>query len=149
MRVTETVAIACSPDTLLAFVMDIEAYAEVDTKIQPVLWSRRTGDLVEFACRPRLIGLRQPAVVQRMQLTPGSRIDISLSPPPANRLARLVADFRASFAVRAVGPGTELVRTLEFTFTPVFRPLGEALFARRLPAEVRSELALAKRHLEG
>jgi hypothetical protein len=147
VQVAET--IRCTPDELLEFVMDIERYAEVDRKIQPIRWSRREGNLLEFACRPKLAGLRQPTVVQQVRLTPGERIDITLSPRPHNRLAHAMASFDAHFEATATEGGTRVVRTLNFRFTPAVRWLLEPLLRRRLPAEVRDEISLAKRHLEG
>lgn len=87
--VVQSVTIACTPREFLEFVMDIERYAQVDDEIAPILWTRRQGNVVTFACRPRLAGLRQPKVVQTMRLTPGERIDIALTPRPANRLSLL------------------------------------------------------------
>lgn len=143
---TETVA--CTPPEFLEFVMDIERYAEVDDKIKPILWSNRDGDVVEFACRPKLAGLRQPKVVQRVRLTPGRRIDISLAPLPRNRLAHAMAAFAASFACAPVAGGTLVTRSLEFRFTPAFGWLLEPLFRRALPGQVRTELLLAKQHFD-
>lgn len=140
--------IACPPRDVLAMVMDIERYATVDKKIHPVLWARREGDVVTFACRPKLVGLRQPKVVQYVRLTPDRRVDIGLTPPPANRLAHAMAHFRASFEVTPCAGGTRVLRTLEFRFSPLVRWLMEPLFARRLEAEVRDELRRAKAHLE-
>lgn len=146
VQVQETVRVA--PEDFLGLVMDIERYAQVDKKISPVLWRRRNGDVVEFACRPKLAGLRQPKVVQYAQLTPGRRIDIGLTPLPANRIAHALARFQASFECEAVEAGTRVVRTLEFQFTPTVRWLLEPLLRRRLEGEVREELELAKQHLE-
>ena len=129
-------------------VMDIERYARVDKKIHPVLWSRRDGDVVTFACRPKLLGLRQPKVIQSMRLTPGRRIDIGLTPLPANRIAHAMADFHASFQTSQTDGGTLVVRTLTFQFKPIVRWLLEPLFARCLENEVREELRLAKQRLE-
>ncbi len=148
IRVQETIVIGCSPDALLDFVMDIERYAEVDRKISPVLWHRREGSVVEFACRPTLAGLPQPKVVQQLILTPGQRIDISLSPLPRNRIGHAMAQFDASFQTQSVPEGTRVTRTLQFRVTPALRWLLEPLLRRRLPGEVREELRLAKRYLE-
>lgn len=145
-QVEETVQ--ATPEAFLGLVMDIERYAQVDQKISPVLWQRRNGNVVEFACRPKLAGLRQPKVVQYAQLTPGRRIDISLTPLPSNRIAHAVARFQASFECHAVEDGTRVVRTLEFRFTPLVRWLLEPLFRRRLEHEVREEIRLAKDYLE-
>lgn len=146
VRVQETVRVA--PEEFLGLVMDLERYAQVDKKISPVLWQRRDGDVVEFACRPKLAGLRQPKVIQYARLTPGHRIDIGVTPLPANRIAHALARFQASFECEAVDAGTRVVRTLEFQFTPLVRWLLEPLFRRRLEREVREELGLAKQHLE-
>jgi hypothetical protein len=102
VAVVKTETIPCTPNEFLEFVLDIEGYAEVDDKIAPVLWSRRDGNVVQFACLPKIAGLRLPKVVQTMRLTSGERIDIGLNPPPANRLAHAVARFEASVACRAV-----------------------------------------------
>lgn len=146
VQVMET--IACTPDEFLEFVMDIERYAEVDKKINPILWQRREGDLLEFACRPTLAGLPQPKVVQQARLTPGVRIDISLSPLPHNHLAHATAQFEASFECTPSVGGTQVTRTLEFRFTPALRWMLEPLFRRRLPGEVRDEVQLAKQYFE-
>jgi hypothetical protein len=142
----KTPAISCTPNEFLEFVLDIEGYAKVDDKIAPILWSRRDGDVVQFACRPKIAGLRLPKVVQAMRLSSGERIDIALTPLPANRLAHAVARFEASFACRAVPGGTEVTRSLEFRFTPCFRWLLQPLFRRHLPGEVRAEVARARQH---
>lgn len=146
VQVQET--IGCTPDDLLGFVMDIERYAAIDKKINPVIWWRRDGDLLEFACRPKLAGLRQAKVVQQARLTPGQRIDITLSPLPSNRLAHTIARFEACFECVEVNAGTQVTRTLNFLFTPAVRWFLEPLFRRRLPGEVREEIRLAKEHLE-
>jgi hypothetical protein len=148
VRVQVTTTVAASPDQVLGLVMDIERYAEVDDKIRPVLWARREGNRVEFACRPRLAGLRQPKVVQFVELTPGRRVDIGLLPRPANRLAHVMAHFEASFECEPVDGGTQVTRRLEFRFSPAVRWLMEPLFSRRLERDVREELRLAKNYLE-
>lgn len=140
--------IAVSPGQVLGLVMDIQRYAEVDEKIRPVLWSRRDGNRVEFACRPKLAGLRQPKVVQFVELTPGRRVDIGLLPRPANRLAHLMAQFAASFECQPVEGGTRVTRRLQFTFSPAVRWLAEPLLRRRLERDVRDEVRLAKEYLE-
>lgn len=146
VQVVETIAV--SPEKILEFVMDIERYAEVDAKIKPILWARREGNRLEFACRPKLAGLPQPKVIQFAELTPGRRIDIGLLPPPNNRIAHALANFEASFDCIADGDVTRVTRTLEFTFVPAVRWFMEPLFRRRLPAEVRDEVRRAKDYLE-
>lgn len=146
VRVEETIQV--EPEEFLETVMDIERYARIDKKIHPVLWQRRDGDLLEFACRPRLAGLRQPKVVQYARLTPGRRIDIGLVPLPRNRIAHALARFRASFECWSVREGTCVVRTLEFRFSPLVRWVLEPVIGRRLEDEVREEILRAKRELE-
>jgi hypothetical protein len=146
VEVTET--ISCTPDELLEFVMDPERYAEVDSKIRPVRWVRREGNVTEFEFRPKLAGLPGPPSVSRMELTPGERVDVALAPPPANRLARLASDFDASFVCTPVDGGTKLVRTLNFHFRPVLRWFAEPMLRRQLLADVREEVRLAKEYLE-
>lgn len=142
--------IACTPDEFLDFVMDIERYAEVDEKIRPICWSRRVGDTVEFQFRPKLPGLPMPApkLVQRVELTPGQRIDITNAPSPQNRIGNRMAGFRASFACEPVAGGTRITRRVEMTFPTIIRWLIEPLLGRRLPAAVDRELAQAKTYLE-
>lgn len=123
-----------------------ERYAEIDDKIAPILWSRRETDVVTFACRPTLAGLRQPKVVQTVRLTPGERVDIALTPRPANRLAHAVARFDASFVCRDTPGGTEVIRTLRFRFAPALGWLLAPLFRRRLPGEVEAELDRFQQH---
>ncbi|TDD21584.1 SRPBCC family protein [Nonomuraea diastatica] len=145
-QVTET--IDCSPDDLLSFVMDPEKYAEVDRKIRPVTWVRRSENVCEFGFRPRLAGLPAPPAVSRMRLTPGHRVDVVLAPPPANRLTRLASDFDASFVCTPHQGGTLLVRTLRFHFRPWIRWIAEPLLRRWLIDDVRDEVRQAKEHLE-
>ncbi|WP_028932215.1 SRPBCC family protein [Pseudonocardia spinosispora] len=146
LTATARETVRCTPDAMLEFVMDIERYQEIDDKIRPVLWARREGDRVEFACRPKLGGIRIPgaAVVQWIELTPGRRIDIGLVPSAWTRLA----SFHATFEVTEVAGGTRVDRQLRFTFSPVLRWLLQPVLAKRLPAEVRAELRRAKDYLE-
>jgi hypothetical protein len=142
--------VACTPDEFLEFVMDIEQYAEVDEKIRPIYWSRRDGNTVEFQFRPKLPGLPLPApkLVQRVELTPGRRIDITNAPLPHNQLGNRMSDFRASFICEPVDGGTRVTRTVEMTFPALVKWLIEPLLKRRLSAAVASELTQAKAHLE-
>lgn len=143
---TASETISCTPDEMLEFVMDIERYQEVDTKIRPITWSRRTGNLTEFTCRPKLGGLRIPGPqpLQHVRLTPGTRVEISLAPSVWTKLA----SFNASFECTPVNGGTRVDRRLTFTFSPALRWFFEPFLRRRLPAEVRDELRRAKHHLE-
>ncbi|KMS87359.1 SRPBCC family protein [Prauserella rugosa] len=145
-HVEETVRVP--PERFLEFVLDIDRYAtEVDKKIRPVLWSERDGDTVTFACRPKLVGLRQPKVVQYLRRT-GNRIDIGLEPLPRNRIAHRMASFSASVECRPADEGCHVTRILQFDFTAPVRPVAEPLFRRRLQAEVEDEIRRAKAYLE-
>lgn len=148
LTVEVTEKISCTPDELLEFVMDVERYAQVDRKIRPVQWARRDGNLTEFCFRPRLVGIPAPPSVAQMRLTPGKRIDITLAPPPANRMTRMASEFDASFVCTPVEGGTRLVRTLNFRFKPWLRWLAEPLLRRRLAEDVRDEVQLAKQYLQ-
>jgi hypothetical protein len=97
LTVEVTEKISCTPDELLDSAMDVERYAQVDRKIRPVQRARRDGNLTEFCFRPRLVGIPAPPSVAPMRLTPGKRIDITLAPPPANRMTRMASEFDASF----------------------------------------------------
>lgn len=150
VRIQAVQTIACTPAEVLEFVMDIERYAEVDEKIRPVYWSRSDGNLVEFQFRPKLPGLPipTPKLVQRVQLTPGERIEITNAPWPRNKIGNRMSGFRASFVCRPVEDGTQVTRTVEMTFPTIVRWLVEPLPERRLPEAVEAELAQAKVYLE-
>lgn len=142
--------IRCSPEAWLSFVLDVERYAEVDDKIGPIRWTRKRGNLVEFAFWPRLPGLRLPAlpVVSRMWLTPGQRIDVRLAPLPRNITSHLASRFRASFSCAPHDGGVRVTRAISFEFHPPGRWLVEPVLRRTLPASVERELRLAKSLLE-
>ncbi|HEX2284421.1 MAG TPA: SRPBCC family protein [Mycobacterium sp.] len=151
VRVQTVQTIQCSPEEFLALVMDIERYAEVDDKIRPVYWSRRTGNVVEFAFRPKLPGLPIPApkLVQRVELTPGKRIDIANAPSPHNKIGNRMSTFAASFVCEPVDGSTRVTRTIEMNFPAPMRWVLEPIVQRRLQAAVDDEINRAKRRLEG
>ena len=151
MARAQTIAtIACSPDEFLAFVMDIDSYAEVDEKIKPIYWSRREGNVLEFQFRPKLPGLPLPApkLVQRVELTPGERIDVTNAPLPRNKIGNRISGFQASFVCQPTERGTRVTRTVEMTFSGPAKWLIEPILARRLQESVDSEIAEAKTYLE-
>lgn len=148
LTVQAVTTIACTPDELLEFVMDVERYATVDSKIRPIRWVRREGDVTEFGFRPRFLGLPGPTTVSRMRLTPGQRIDVVLPGRPHNRTTRLLSDFDASFVCTPVEGGTHLVRTLNYRFRAPLKWVVEPALRGYLAADVRNEVALAKDHLE-
>src|SRR5699024_9451837 len=128
--------IQCSPDEFLNLVMDIEAYADVDDKIRPIYWSRRDGNVLEFQFRPKLPGLPVPApkLVQRVELTPGKRLDITNAPLPRNKLGNRMSTFRASFVCEPKDEATTVTRTIEMTFPAPLRWLVEPILKNRLQA---------------
>ena len=143
--------IRCSPQVWLEFVMDVERYADVDDKIGPITWTRREDDIVRFKFRPRLPGLRLPAlrIVSQMRLTPGRRIDVRLAPLPHNVIARFTSRFRAGFSCEPHDGGVQVTRTISFDFNPGVRWFVEPVLHRTLPGSVERELRLAKQILEG
>ena len=126
------------------FVMDLRRYAEVDKKLGSIRSIERTGDVVVFRFRPKLLGLPGPVTTQRVTLTPGRRIDIAGEPTWTDAMAR----FSAAFEFEEVPEGTWVTRRLTFTFPKVARPLLDPLFGRWLSREVPRELAAAKAYLE-
>lgn len=130
--------------------MDIERYAEVDDKIRPISWSRRSGNVVEFQFRPKLPGLPIPApkLVQRVELTPGERVDVSNAPPPHNKIGNRMSKFRASFVCEPRDGATVVTRTIDMTFPAPVRWVVEPLLKARLQTAVDDEIDRAKRRLE-
>lgn len=145
-----TRTVRCTPETFLDLVMDIERYAEVDDKIRPVYWSRRTGNVLEFQFRPKLPGLPFPApkLVQRVELTPGKRIDITNASLPHNKIANRISRFNASFVCNPVDGATAVTRTIEMTFRGPMRWLLEPILKPRLQAAVEDEMDRATARLE-
>jgi len=142
--------ISCTAQTWLEFVLDVHRYAEVDDKIGPIRWVRREGDLVEFKFRPRLPGLRLPAlpIISQMRLTPGQRIDVRLAPLPHNLSSRLVSRFRAGFSCEQHEGGVRVTRAIAFDFGPEVRWYVEPVLRRTLPESVERELRLTRQVLE-
>lgn len=150
VAVTEEKMIRCSPADFLEFVMDIEKYAEADDKLGTFDWVRRDEDLVEFKFRPILPGLPKPApkMVARGRLTPGERIDVTLSPLPYNKLYNRLMDFSAGFVVESIPGGIRVKRTFGVDFHPAVRWLLDPILRRTLPRDVQSEMRAAKTLLE-
>jgi hypothetical protein len=143
--------ITCTPEEYLEFVMDAARYAEIDDKIGPIDWVRRSGNVVEFKFRPVLPGIPGPApkLVSEMRLTPGRRVDVRYAPLPHNRLNHRLSRFSASFEAEAVTDGVSKVRRMiSIDFAPFLRRPLESILRRRLPADVRKEVRGAKQRLE-
>ncbi|WP_243769753.1 SRPBCC family protein [Amycolatopsis acidicola] len=137
-------------DRVLGFVMDPRAYAAVDGKIGAIDWVRRDGDVTEFRFRSRLPGVPGPAprVVSRMSRTPGERVDVRLPPIPANRLARLVSEFSASWVCVPAGGRTAVTRTVRCAFKGPVKWFAEPILRRTLRPDVEDEMRQAKAALE-
>jgi hypothetical protein len=150
VRAHTTRTIKCSPDDFLDLVMDIEQYAEVNDKIRPIYWTRRTGNVLEFQFRPKLPGLPIPApkLVQRVELTPGRRVDVTNAPFPYNKIGNRMSSFRASFVCEPNDGATVVTRRIEMTFAAPIRWLVEPILNRRLQAAVDDEIDRAKQRLE-
>ena len=86
--------------------------------------------------------------MQRVELTPHERIDITNAPLPHNKVGNRLSQFRASFVCEPVEGGTRVTRTVEMTFPKFMRWLVEPLLAHMLSEAVHRELAQAKDHLE-
>ena len=145
-----TRTIRCTPEAFLGMVMDIERYAEVDDKIRPVYWSRRTGNVLEFQFRPKLPGLPFPApkLVQRVELTPRERVDITNAPLPRNKIGNRMSRFKASFVCNPVDGMTTVTRTIEMSFPAPMRRLLEPVLKGRLQAAVEDEMDRATARVE-
>lgn len=150
VKVEKEQTIACTPEAFLDFVMDIERYVEVDDKVGPISWVRRSGNLIEFKFQPKLPGLRlpEPKAVAQMRLTPGERIDIRLAPLPLNKFNHRMAEFSARFSCVPVDGGIRATRMISFDFNPVTRWMLDPVLRRTLPGSVERELRLSKQILE-
>lgn len=150
VKVTVERTISCSPEAFLEFVMAPKRYAEVDDKLGPISWVRRTGNVTEFKFRPKLPGmsLPEPMTISHMALTPGERVDVHLPRRPRNMLNRWVARFQACFVCERVDGGTMVRRTISFDFNPLLRWFFEPVLRRTLPGSVERELRLAQNVLE-
>ncbi len=149
-KVTVERTIRCNPQEVLAFVLDVRRYSEVDAKIGPIDWVRSDGEVTDFRFRPRLPGIPGSALksVSRMRLSPGERVDVTYPPLPQNRLVRRVSTFTASFVCEPVAGGTRLRRTISIELVPALRWLVEPVLRRTLPGDVEREVSGAKDHLE-
>jgi hypothetical protein len=130
--------------------MDIEQYADVDDKIRPVYWSSRTGNVLEFQFRPKLpsLPIPTPKLVQRVELTPGKRVDVTNAPFPHNKIGNRMSTFRASFVCEPHDDATVVTRTIEMTFPAPIRWLVGPIIGRRLQAAVDDEMDRTKQRLE-
>lgn len=136
--------ILCTPDELLAFVMDIEAYQQVDRKLGRIYAVKRSGEMMLFKFKPSLAGLPSPPMWQRVVLTPGVRIDIR----NASALMHKLVPFHGSFVCEAVEGGTLVTRRLRFCLPAPLCWLLDARLRRFLEEDIPLELDTAAAHLE-
>ncbi len=130
--------------------MDVERYAEVDSKLGPFDWVRREGNRVEFKFRPAMPGIPGPApkMVAQGVLTPGVRVDVGLAPLPDSKLWHRLMKFNATFECEPVENGTLVTRTMTAEITPAVRWLIDPILRRNLPDNIVTEIAQAKDYIE-
>ncbi|MCM6778882.1 SRPBCC family protein [Nocardia sp. CDC159] len=140
----------CTSDEYLDFVMDVERYAEVDDKITKIDWIRRTGNVLQFKFRPALPGMPRPMpkMVLQLTLTPGKRIDLTLAPPPHNKLANPVMKYTGSFVCAPAVGGTMVTSSTSLAVVPPLRWVIEPILRRNLPQNFRAEMEHAKAYIE-
>lgn len=126
--------IRTTPAEVLEFILDVERYKGVDSKIGTIHWVRRSQDQSEVTFRftPRLGPL--PAVVrstQRVARTGDHAVAITALPSRVDKLAR----FHGSMNVTQVDDGVLVRRRLEFWLARPLRVIvasaGEAGAASR------------------
>lgn len=125
-----------SPREVLEFVLDLDRYRQADHKIGKVFGVRRddTGATVRF--RPRFRGLPAPAVTQRLEVTPWSRIDLSNVPSWVDRLS----GFEGVVECRETPAGTEVLHRECLTFRGPLRWLLEPTLRRWLARDTAAEV---------
>ena len=132
---------------MLEFILDVERYKAVDSKIGTIHWVHRSRDKreVTFRFTPRLGPL--PGVVrstQRVTRIGDHAVSITALPSRVDRLAR----FRGSMNVTPVDDGVLVRRRLEFWITPPLRPVLGPVLQRFLDRDVPAELAAVRNVLE-
>lgn len=132
---------------VLEFILDIERYKTVDSKIGTIHWVRRTPDgrEVTFRFTPRLGPL--PAVVrstQRVTHNGDHSVSITTLPSRVDRLAR----FQGSMKVTRTDDGVLVRRRLEFWLAPPLRAVLGPVLRRFLSRDVPAELAAVRNVLE-
>lgn len=142
----ETV-MATTCEDVLAFVMDVERYREVDAKIGTIHRIERSADgrQVTFRFTPNLGPV--PALLRSTQhVTRRGERAVVIRPAPSwtDRLAR----FEGSVECWPDPDGVRVQRRLEFWFTPVLRALLGPALRRWLATDVPAELDAARRALE-
>lgn len=127
------------------FILDLDSYKTVDSKIGKIYWIRRDGNEALFRFRPHLLGLPGPPTTQRVVAAEdGSGVQITGIPAWTD----VLVTFAASFRFAEQDDGTWVTRRLDFDFKKPASWLLNPLFNRWLARDVAAELANAKRVLE-
>ncbi|MFG2830739.1 SRPBCC family protein [Streptomyces sp. NPDC048434] len=130
---------------IIEFILDLNAYKQVDAKLGKIYRTERTGNEVVFTFQPRLLGLPGPKTTQRVVLAEDQKsIKIGGVPSWTDRLAH----FGAFFTFDERDGGTWVTRRVEFTFAKALAWLLDPPFDRWLRKDVAKELAGAKAFLE-
>lgn len=142
------IAIRTTPEEMLEFILDVERYKAVDSKIGTIHWVRRSPDgrEVTFRFTPRL-GPLPPVVrsTQRVTRVGDDGVSITAVPSPIDRLAR----FHGSMNVIQADGGVLVRRRLEFWLVRPLRGVLGPVLRRFLSRDVPAELAAVRSVLEG
>lgn len=131
------VTIARSSEDILEFVLDLERYAQADTKIRRIRRVERHGTVGRVRHGGQLRGLPGPPVDLSFELEPYDRLVFRSE---RRGLGWLVFRFEGTFTCQPVAGGTRLVHRECFTFRRPLRwflePYARAWLAEDTAAEV-------------
>jgi hypothetical protein len=131
-------------DDILEFILDVEAYREVDPRLSSIRWVRRAQGCTVFQFRPQLMGLPAPLSTQ-MVVRRGTKVDITALPSRNDWMAHFVG----SLGCVERPQGTTVTRTLRFDLAPVLAPVLDGRLTRWLERDVPAEMSRLKARLEG
>ncbi len=136
------VVIKAEPQTVLEFVLDLERYRQVDTKIGKIKSVERDGNTYTARFGGKLRGIPGPALTYTITLMPWTRLDV------AGRNAWLL-DFQGSFACAPTGDGVEVEHVERFAFKPPAKWLIEPWARDWLRKDTQAEMERMKAAIEG
>ena len=139
------VLIARSAKEILEFVLDLQRYAQADTKIRRVRSVRRNGNVGEVRHSGHLRGLAGPAVTLSFVLEPYSRLTFTSE---RRGLGWLVFGFEGTFTCAPEGGHTRVVHRECFTFRRPLRWMIEAYARQWLADDTAAEVQRMKAILE-
>lgn len=125
------------------FILDVEAYREVDPRLKSIRWVRRAPDCTVFRFRPALMGLPAPLTTQ-MVTREGGTVEIRSLPSAADAMV----DFVGRLECQPGDGFTTVTRTLNFDFTPTARWLLDRRLTSWLATDVEAEMRRLKSVLE-